>query len=125
LRILIAEDQLENRMLVEDFLRDRGYQPDVVENGRLAIEAATSRPYDLILMDLLMPEVDGLVATAAIRDHFGASRGPRIIALTANVFPEDRARCRAAGMDGLLAKPIDFKQLTRVLGGETPSPETR
>ncbi len=125
LRILIAEDQLENRMLVEDFLRDRGYAPDVVENGRLAIEAATSRTYDLILMDLLMPEVDGLAASSAIRAHFGASRGPRIVALTANVFPEDRARCRAAGMDGLLAKPIDFKQLIRVLEGEAPSPETR
>jgi signal transduction histidine kinase/ActR/RegA family two-component response regulator len=125
LRILIAEDQLENRMLIEDFLRDRGYAPDVVENGRLAVAAATARTYDLILMDLLMPEVDGLAATQAIRSHYGAGRGPRIVALTANVFPEDRARCRAAGMNGLLAKPIDFKQLLRLLEGEAPGPEIR
>ncbi|WP_414664039.1 ATP-binding protein [Horticoccus sp. 23ND18S-11] len=122
LRILVAEDQPENRMLIEDYLRDRGFAPDVVENGRLVIEAAKARSYDLILLDLLMPEVDGCQAAQAIRQHFSPARGPRIVALTANVFPEDRVRCREAGMDGLLAKPIDFKELKRVLAGEATDP---
>jgi CheY-like chemotaxis protein len=94
-----------------------------VENGRLAIEAAKAKTYDLILMDLLMPEVDGYEAARAILAHFSDGSRPRIVALTANVFPEDRERCRAVGMNGLLTKPINFRQLDRVLAGAEPDIE--
>jgi signal transduction histidine kinase/ActR/RegA family two-component response regulator len=123
LRILVAEDQPQNRMLIEDYLLDRGFHPDLVENGRLAIEAAKAKTYDLILMDLLMPEVDGYEAARAILAHFSDGSRPRIVALTANVFPEDRERCRAVGMNGLLTKPINFRQLDRVLAGAEPDIE--
>ncbi len=118
LRILVAEDQPENQMLILEFLWRHGYSPDVVGNGRLAVQAATKNPYDLILLDLRMPEINGFDAARAIRTHYGAARGPRIVALTANVFPEDRTQCLASGMDGMLAKPVDFGRLRQVLAGE-------
>jgi len=120
LRVLVAEDHPPNRLLIERFLSDQGLTPDVVENGRLAIAAAIQTPYDIILMDLRMPEVDGFDAACAIRRHFGDARPPRIYALTANVYSEDRARCVEVGMDGLLAKPINFPELVRVLSGGEP-----
>ncbi len=117
LRILVAEDQPQNRQLIASYLTSRGYRADLVENGRLAIEAVHRKAYDLILMDLLMPEADGYAATRAIREHLHGGPQPRIFALTANVMPEERERCREAGMDGMLAKPLDFKQLAQVLAG--------
>ena len=118
-RILVAEDQTENRLLIATYLREHGYTPDLVENGRLAIEAAVHQPYDLILMDILMPELDGYSATRAIRRHFAGGVQPRIFALTANAFPENRDRCREAGMDGFLTKPINIKQLLQAVQGES------
>ena len=123
-RILVAEDQAENRLLIATYLREHGYTPDLVENGRHAIEAAVNHPYDLILMDILMPELDGYSATRAIRRHFEGGVQPRIFALTANAFPEIRDRCREAGMDGFLTKPLNIKQLLLVLQGESPDPLT-
>jgi signal transduction histidine kinase/CheY-like chemotaxis protein len=123
-RILVAEDQTENRLLIATYLREHGHTPDLVENGRLAIEAAVNQPYDLILMDILMPELDGYSATRAIRRHFAGGVQPRIFALTANAFPENRDRCREAGMDGFLTKPIHIKQLLQAVQGDSPNPET-
>ena len=123
-RILVAEDQTENRLLIATYLREHGYTPDLVENGRLAIEAAVHQPYDLILMDILMPELDGYSATRAIRRHFAGGVQPRIFALTANAFPENRDRCREAGMDGFLTKPINIKQLLQAVQGESPNTVT-
>ncbi len=118
-RILVAEDRPENRLLLETYLREHGYFPDVVENGKQAIEAAKKQDYDFILMDILMPESDGYEATKEIRRHFSGTHQPRIYGLTANVFPEDRERCRDAGMDGFLTKPINIKNLLHVLGGHS------
>ncbi len=123
LQILVAEDQPPNRLLIESYLRSRGFEPDLVENGRLAIEAAERKRYDLVLMDLLLPEVDGYAAAEAIIRQAGYAPPPRIVALSANVFPEDRERCQRAGMIGLLAKPINFRQLDRVLAGGDPDIE--
>jgi len=122
LQVLIAEDHPDNRRLIRDFLTDQGVKPDLVENGRLAIDAARKKIYDVILMDLQMPEVDGYAATRAIRRHFGDTRPPRIYALTANVFSEDRERCIQAGMDGVLTKPVNFNELVRVLAARAPEP---
>jgi PAS domain S-box-containing protein len=111
LRILLAEDQPQNRQLIRQVLQSRGYRADIVENGRQAVEAATTRDYDLLLLDLRMPEMDGLEAAWTIRERLHDRTQPKIYALTANVFPEDRERCLKAGMDGILTKPLNFKEL--------------
>ncbi|MFM7345369.1 MAG: response regulator [Tagaea sp.] len=84
-----------------------GHRVDAVNNGREAVEAAAALPYDLILMDVQMPEMDGLEATRRIRDLAGPARSTPIVALTANAFAQDERACREAGMDGFLAKPFD------------------
>lgn len=111
LRILVAEDQPQNRQLIKRVLLTRGYQSDVVEDGRAAVDAFARQPYDLVLLDLRMPEMDGYEAADVIRRQTRAGRRPYIYALTANVFPEERQRCLASGMDGILSKPLDFKEL--------------
>ena len=120
LRILVAEDQAQNRQLIQRVLESRGYKPRIVENGRAALEAALDEPYDLVLLDLRMPEMDGYEAARAIREKRDAITQPKIYALTANVFPEDRARCTKAGMDGILTKPLNFKQLFDTLDSLRP-----
>lgn len=110
-RILVAEDQAQNRDLIFQVLKTRGYLADVVENGRHAVEAARRQHYHLVLLDLRMPEMDGYEAAAAIREELDGRPAPKIYALTANVFPEDRVRCAKSGMDGILTKPLQFKEL--------------
>jgi len=95
-------------------LKNIGIHADVVSNGFEVINAIRSKPYDLILMDVHMPEMDGLEATNIIRGMYD-ERGPRIIALTANVLEEDRIKCLEAGMDGFLAKPVQTEHLIQVL----------
>ena len=110
-RILVAEDDSQNRHLIDQLLRRRGYVADLVENGRQAVDAARRQTYPLILLDLNMPELDGYQVALAIRES--QARGgprPRIYALTANIFPENLQRCRSVGMDGVLSKPIDLKE---------------
>jgi two-component system sensor histidine kinase/response regulator len=104
-RILLAEDNPTNVKLVQAILEHAGHMIDVVRNGRDAIAAALARPYDLVLMDMQMPDVDGLAATREIR---AAERGRRvpIVAMTANAMKEDRDRCIEAGMDDYIAKPF-------------------
>jgi CheY-like chemotaxis protein len=111
LRILVAEDQPQNRQLIRQVFQSRGYRAEVVENGREALDAATTRDYDLVLLDLRMPEMDGFEAAWLLRERLGDRRPPKIYALTANVFAEDRERCLKAGMDGILTKPLNFKEL--------------
>lgn len=103
-RILIAEDNAVNRMIVRRFLEETGLTIETADTGRHAVELHAANPYDLILMDCHMPDMDGFEATAAIRAS-NASDVP-ILAVTASAFAEDRERCLSVGMNGFLAKPL-------------------
>jgi CheY-like chemotaxis protein len=115
LRILLAEDNAMNRRLALILLERIGYAADVVENGREVIEAIDRATYDVVLMDIQMPEVDGLEATRRIRARWPDGARPRIVALTANAMHEDREATVAAGMDDYLSKPIRPAELTDAL----------
>ena len=115
LRILLAEDNVVNQKVVVAQLKRLGYQPDVVANGLEALTAVHRQMYDVILMDVQMPEMDGHEASRRIIQEFEIGRRPRLIALTANVFKSDQDACLAAGMDGFLGKPVDLAQLREVL----------
>jgi signal transduction histidine kinase/DNA-binding response OmpR family regulator len=115
LRILLAEDNLSNQLIATSYLEKMGHRVDVANNGREAVEAAAALPYDLILMDVQMPEVDGLEATQRIRALSGPARVTPIVALTANAFAQDERICREAGMDGFIAKPFEAATLAAAL----------
>ena len=122
-RLLVAEDHPVNQRLVLLQLAKLGYHADLVSDGVAAVAAVRRRDYDVVLMDLQMPELDGLAATRQIRARLG--RGPRIIALTANALPGDREACLAAGMDDYLSKPLDTAELARALSRcPGPAPKT-
>ncbi|HEY2837662.1 MAG TPA: response regulator, partial [Pirellulales bacterium] len=108
LRILLAEDSLVNQKLALGLLSRQGHQVFVANNGREALAASETRQFDLVLMDVQMPELDGLDATRAIRLREQSSHQPRVkvIAMTAHAMTGDRDRCLAAGMDGYISKPI-------------------
>jgi len=110
LRILLAEDNAVNQKVTATVLRRRGHQVDVVDNGQLAVEAVRERAYDLVLMDVSMPVMDGLTATREIRALSGAGSLP-ILALTAHALDEERERGIEAGMNAYLTKPIRGRQL--------------
>jgi CheY-like chemotaxis protein len=105
LRILVAEDNAVNQKLATLLLGKLGYTADLVENGVEALEAIASERYDVVLMDVQMPELDGLETTRRIVAEYGVDR-PRIVAMTANAMESDRAECFAAGMDDYVSKPI-------------------
>jgi signal transduction histidine kinase len=113
LRILVAEDNNVNQMLLTAMLEQLGHFADVVGNGREALHQVQQVDYDLVLMDIQMPEMDGETAARAIRALPGAAGRVPIVAVSANVLPEQRAGYRAAGMDDLVTKPIDLAQLAR------------
>ncbi|MDQ2674402.1 MAG: response regulator [Chloroflexota bacterium] len=115
LRILLAEDNAMNQRLALILLERMGYAADVATNGREAVEAVERAPYDVVLMDVQMPEMDGLEATRQIRARWPDGGGPRIVALTANAMAEDREMTAQAGMDDYLAKPIRPAELADAL----------
>jgi signal transduction histidine kinase/ligand-binding sensor domain-containing protein/CheY-like chemotaxis protein len=113
LRVLIAEDDLVNQELISMIMKKLGYTTDIVNNGALSLDAIQNKVYDLVLMDVQMPEMDGLEATKHIRRL--TMKQPVIIALTANAMKDDRDNCIAAGMDDYLSKPIEIKNLLPML----------
>ncbi|WP_020040493.1 hybrid sensor histidine kinase/response regulator [Salipiger mucosus] len=113
MRLLLAEDNATNRLLVRRFLRDQPVTIAEAADGRAATDAVQAAPPDVVLMDMAMPELDGLAATRLIREM--AIPQPRIIALTANAFASDRAACLEAGMDDFLAKPLRKAALLEAL----------
>ena len=115
LRILVAEDNAVNQKLALRLLSRMGYQADVAANGLEAIDAVDRRPYDLVLMDVQMPELDGLEATRHIVAHVDTARRPWIVAMTANAMDGDREQCLAAGMQGYISKPIRVDELVDAL----------
>ncbi len=121
-RILVAEDNLINQKVVRRILESLGYRPEIVGDGSAAVSAARGGAFDVIFMDIQMPELDGLSATRELRFRPPARR-PHIIALTANATLDDRTECLAAGMDDYLAKPIRTEDLERVLAA-SPDPTT-
>ena len=121
-RILLAEDNSVNRKVVQRLVEKRGHTIVVVENGKQALEALEEQPFDLILMDVQMPEMDGFEATGAIRaQERGTDTHIPIIALTAHAMKGDRERCLEAGMDAYLAKPIRVEELFRIVEEVGPS----
>ncbi len=115
LRILLAEDNKTNQRIALLFLKRLGHTADVAGNGVEALEAMGRNPYDLVLMDVQMPEMDGLEATRRIRKATDGTARPRIVALSADVVGAARTRCLEAGMDDFLAKPIDPDALARTV----------
>jgi CheY-like chemotaxis protein len=119
LRVLVAEDNPVNQRVVLLFLERLGHRADVVADGREVLRALDAGAYDVVLMDMRMPEMDGLEATGAIRRRWPDQR-PRVVGVTANAVAGDRERCLASGMDGYLSKPFTMEELADVLSGRRP-----
>lgn len=111
IKILAAEDNLANQRLITMILKKMGYQIDLVNNGKEAVAAVARHTYDLVLMDLQMPFLDGLTACRRIRELREVSKQPRIVALTANATEETKSECLQQGMNGYLTKPIQIPKL--------------
>ena len=128
--VLVVEDNPVNRLVISSMLGAQGIDPELAENGRLGVEAFRARRPDLVLMDVSMPEMNGMDATRAIRSLERGTGAPRcpIVALTANAMPGDRDACLAAGMDDFLTKPLLMGRLEAALarwggsGGSVPEP---
>jgi len=121
LHILVAEDNPVNQKVALSLLARIGYRADVVANGQEAIEALLRQPYDVVLMDGQMPEMDGSEATRQIRQQISANRQPHIIAMTADALQGDRERYLEAGMDDYISKPIRLEDLVRALTHTMPA----
>jgi CheY-like chemotaxis protein len=115
LRILLAEDNVVNQRVALRLLQQMGYRADLASNGLEAIECVARQTYDVVLMDVQMPEMDGLEASRRITARWPAGQRPRIVAMTANAMQGDREMCLAAGMDDYLSKPIRLDALVGAL----------
>ena len=115
LNILLAEDNIVNQKVAMRTLERLGYGVDLAQNGKEALDAALNKPYDLILMDVHMPEMDGIDATKAIHARLPQNERPKIVALTAGILQQDRESCLQAGMDLFLSKPFKVDDLVNVL----------
>jgi CheY-like chemotaxis protein len=115
LNILVAEDNIVNQKVAMAILVQFGYQPDLAVSGKEVVAAVARQKYDLIFMDLQMPEMDGLEATRIIYSQTSRPERPYIVALTANAMKEDRDLCLAAGMDDYLSKPMRPQEIKAVI----------
>jgi CheY-like chemotaxis protein len=115
LRILLAEDNAVNQKLAIKLLSQMGYRADIAGNGLEAIEAIERQKYDVVLMDVQMPEMDGLEASRQICARWPRGERPRIVAMTANAMQGDRERCLEAGMDDYVSKPVRVGELINAL----------
>ncbi len=121
MKILIAEDNVINQQVIQYILQKLGYTPTIVQNGREAVDTAAANDFDIILMDLQMPEIDGLEATRLIRKR-NTDRQPVIIALTANAMEGDEEECLMAGMNDYLGKPVKLEEVIDKLQKWAPRP---
>lgn len=116
LHILVAEDNVINQIVLRKILEKRGFAVDVAEDGRQAVDMTARHGYDLIFMDVQMPGMNGLEATAAIRAEQPADQQPVIVAVTANALKGDRELCLEAGMDEYISKPLRSDSIDKVIG---------
>jgi PAS domain S-box-containing protein len=124
LRILLAEDNVVNQKVALRLLGQMGYRADVAGNGLEAIDAVERQAYDVVLMDVQMPELDGFEASREINRRWPGERRPRIVAMTANAMQGDRELCEAAGMDDYVAKPIRVEELVAALERSPRRPDS-
>ncbi|NJO04413.1 MAG: GAF domain-containing protein [Chloroflexaceae bacterium] len=115
LRILLAEDNPVNQVVISRMLQNLGYTPDIVGTGAEVLAYLEQQPYDVVLMDVQMPVMDGVEATHRIRERYPSAQQPRIVALTAHAMPEDRTRYLDEGMDAYLSKPVQREKLDEIL----------
>ncbi len=116
LKVLIVDDVLVNRTVARLMLKRLGYEADTADDGPSALRMVGEKNYDVVFMDLQMPGMNGIEATKLIQEKLTVQACPKIIAMSASVFEEDRAACKEAGMQGFIAKPIDLEKLDIVLG---------
>jgi CheY-like chemotaxis protein len=116
--VLVAEDNSLNQKIIVRMVHNLGCSVDAVANGLEVIEAVRRRRYDIVLMDIRMPDMNGLEATQAIRRELPPDQQPRIYALTAGVSPEERQACFDTGMDGFVAKPVVIEQLAQLFAAQ-------
>lgn len=114
-RILIAEDNPINMDVAEGMLSNLGYKPDTAENGLEVLKAIKAKNYDVVLMDVQMPEMDGLEATRHLVENYPREQRPLIVAMTANAMESDRQRCLEAGMDTFISKPFVMEELVELI----------
>jgi CheY-like chemotaxis protein len=115
LRVLVAEDTVVNQNLMRRLLRKLGHEVDIVNNGREAIEALAKQRYDVVMLDVVMPEMDGIETAREISKRWRREERPRMIAVTALAMPGDRENCLNAGMDDYLSKPVSMDDLRAAL----------
>jgi len=116
--VLVAEDNIINQRVVREILQAHGIDPIIVDNGRAAVETIVNEHVDLVIMDIMMPEMDGIEATSKIREQersSGSDRRIPIIAFTANAMMGDREKYLRAGMDDYLSKPLDLENFSLML----------
>ena len=126
LRVLVAEDNLLNQKVAQRVLERRGHEVVLASTGLLALDAMARQDFDVVVMDLQMPEMDGIEATRRLRRDGGAKSAIPVLGFTASALPEDREACMAAGMDGLVNKPVEPRLLVSEverLGRFRKSPE--
>src|SRR5262245_44793328 len=115
LDVLVVEDHEINQELMQEMLQRLHCKVDTAKNGREAVEHASKKAYDMIFMDIHMPEMDGYEAAKEIRNRNGGEKHTRIIALTANVLQGTKSKCLEAGMDDYISKPIELKDIKAIL----------